>query len=186
MPIIILSLKMGIIISFITTTQVSFTDDRIFPPQQRNTSVGTSGMIARSITIVAPIVNEWQAPLPILIMLFLLFSGLLTSYSFPQDDEFTPGQAQKEFVYDLSGKKGNPSKNSEQSDGNVTHLNLSQALKNETSTEEVAQDGGRNAESSPGLKGHNTRLPQSSDTRTASGASSADLQSTQDFLDAKR
>jgi len=32
MPIIIVTLKMGIIISFITTTQVSFTDDRIFPP----------------------------------------------------------------------------------------------------------------------------------------------------------
>lgn len=59
MPVIILALKMGIIISFITTTQASFTDDRIFPPQQRNTSVGTSGMIARSITIIAPIVNEW-------------------------------------------------------------------------------------------------------------------------------
>lgn len=59
MPIIILMLKMGIIISFITTTQVSFTDDRIFPPNKRNSSVGTSGIIARSITIVAPIVNEW-------------------------------------------------------------------------------------------------------------------------------
>ena len=33
MPFIILCLKMGIIISFITTTQVSFTDDRIFPPK---------------------------------------------------------------------------------------------------------------------------------------------------------
>ena len=33
MPFVILTLKMGIIISFITTTVVSFTDDRIFPPQ---------------------------------------------------------------------------------------------------------------------------------------------------------
>jgi hypothetical protein len=31
MPAIILTLKMGIIMSFIITTQVSFTDDRIFP-----------------------------------------------------------------------------------------------------------------------------------------------------------
>jgi hypothetical protein len=89
---IILVLKMGIIISFITTTQVSFTDDRIFPPQKRNTSVGTCGMIARSITIVAPIVNEWTAPFPIIIMLFFLFIGLCTSYSFPNEGEFTPGQ----------------------------------------------------------------------------------------------
>lgn len=33
MPILILILKMGIINSFITTTQVSFTDDRIFPSE---------------------------------------------------------------------------------------------------------------------------------------------------------
>ena len=59
MPILILILKMGIIMSFIITTQVSFTDDRIFPASKRNTSVGSCGMIARSITIVAPIVNEW-------------------------------------------------------------------------------------------------------------------------------
>ena len=105
MPFIILTLKMGIIISFITTTQVSFTDDRIFPPQQRNTSVGTAGMIARSITIVAPIVNEWSSPIPIVIMIAFLIAGLLTSYSFPNDDEFTPGEEQKEIVYDLNGKK---------------------------------------------------------------------------------
>lgn len=111
MPAIILCLKMGIIISFITTTQVSFTDDRIFPPHQRNTSVGTAGMIARSITIVAPIVNEWAAPFPIFIMIFLLLCGLGTSYSFPKDDEFTPGQTQKELVIDLNGKKDSPSRN---------------------------------------------------------------------------
>lgn len=70
MPIIILFLKMGIIMSFITTTQVSFTDDRIFPPQKRNTSVGSCGMIGRSITILAPIVNEWSMPIPMLIMIF--------------------------------------------------------------------------------------------------------------------
>ena len=59
MPVLILIMKMGIITGFIITTQVSFTDDRIFPANKRNTSVGTCGMIARSITIVAPIVNEW-------------------------------------------------------------------------------------------------------------------------------
>lgn len=106
MPLIIVTLKMGIIISFITTTQVSFTDDRIFPPHQRNTSLGTCGMISRSLTIVAPIVNEWAAPIPVLIMMFLFLCGLFTAYSFPEEDEFTPGQAQKEIIYDLSGKKG--------------------------------------------------------------------------------
>lgn len=87
-------------------------------------------MIARSITIVAPIVNEWSAPLPMVIMIVLLLAGLITSYSFPGEDEFTPGQAQKEFVYDLNGKRGSASKNSEGKDnsdneGNVTRLDLS-------------------------------------------------------------
>jgi hypothetical protein len=62
-------------------------------------------MIARSITIVAPIVNEWASPFPILIMIAFLIAGLLTSYSFPNDNEFTPGEEQKEIVYDLNGKK---------------------------------------------------------------------------------
>lgn len=83
MPVFILLLKMGIIISFITTTQVSFTDDRIFPSNKRNTSVGTCGMIARSITIMAPIVNEWPAPWPILSIFFFSIVGLLMTFSFP-------------------------------------------------------------------------------------------------------
>ena len=85
-------------------------------------------MIARSITIVAPIVNEWAAPLPIVVMIFLLISGLLTSYSFPNQNEFTPGEEQKEIVYDLNGRKALTQRNLDQkdnSDGNVTHLNLS-------------------------------------------------------------
>lgn len=91
MPLIILCLKMGIIMSFIITTQVSFTDDRIFPASSRNTSVGTCGMIARSITIVAPITNEWGAPIPMLIMLVFSVIGILTAITFPNEDEFTPG-----------------------------------------------------------------------------------------------
>lgn len=92
MPVLILILKMGIIMSFIITTQVSFTDDRIFPPSKRNTSVGSCGMIARSITIVAPIVNEWAAPLPILVILGFSVIGIFTSLTFPEEHEFIPGE----------------------------------------------------------------------------------------------
>ena len=87
MPVLILCLKLGIIVSFITTTQVSFNDDRIFPSNKRNTSVGTCGMIARSVTILAPIVNEWAAPAPILIMLGFSIMGAITSLTFPSEDE---------------------------------------------------------------------------------------------------
>ena len=87
MPVLILCLKIGIIVSFITTTQVSFNDDRIFPSNRRNTSVGTCGMIARSITILAPIVNEWQTPIPIVIMLLFSVIGVFTSLTFPSEDQ---------------------------------------------------------------------------------------------------
>lgn len=65
-----------------------------------------------------------------MIMVGLFIAGLLTAYSFPEEDEFTPGQAQKEIIYDLSGHRRNQSKNTEQkensdSDPNVTRLNLS-------------------------------------------------------------
>lgn len=105
MPLLILVLKMGIIISYITTTQISFTEDRIFPPSKRNTSVGTCGLIARSVTIVAPIVNEWPVPTPIVIMLAFSVLGLLGSLTFPSDEEL-----QIKNEHDASGQRGNPEK----------------------------------------------------------------------------
>lgn len=101
MPVLILILKMGIIMSFIVTTQVSFTDDRIFPSNKRNTSVGTCGMIARSITIVAPIVNEWPAPIPLFILLGFSVLGIITSLTFPNETEFVQGQKQRDKKLNL-------------------------------------------------------------------------------------
>jgi len=103
MPVLILILKMGIIMSYITTTQASFTDDRIFPYSKRNTSVGTCGMIARSVTIVAPIVNEWPAPYPVLILMAFSIVGVLTSLTFP--DEIGEGQPQKEGFQPLANNE---------------------------------------------------------------------------------
>lgn len=40
-------------------------------------------MIARSITIMAPIVNEWAAPIPIVVILVLSILGMATSTTFP-------------------------------------------------------------------------------------------------------
>jgi len=129
-------------------------------------------MISRSLTIVAPIVNEWAAPIPVLIMTFLFLCGLFTAYSFPEEDEFTPGQVQKEIIYDLSGKKSSQNRNAGQkdnsdSDTNVTQLNLSQALKNESSTDEVIQGGNNRNTSLTGIKNN---IPQL-DNRTLSGHS---------------
>ena len=53
-------------------------------------------MIARSVTIFAPIVNEWQAPLPILIMLVFSCIGMLTSFTFP-DQQPLDAKAKQSF-----------------------------------------------------------------------------------------
>lgn len=44
--------------------------------------MGTCGMVARSVTIVAPIVNEWDPPYPILMMLGFSILGFITSCTF--------------------------------------------------------------------------------------------------------
>lgn len=61
-------------------------------------------MIARSVTIVAPIVNEWSAPYPILAILFFAIVGIFTSLTFPKEDEFSNGQKIKEIKYDLASR----------------------------------------------------------------------------------
>lgn len=122
MPVLILILKMGIIMSFIITTQASFTDERIFPSSKRNTSVGTCGMIARSVTIVAPIVNEWAAPIPIVVMLAFAIVGLVTSATFPDESEFVVGEKQEDKTYNLNENIGD-------ADSDLTQVNMSSGLK---------------------------------------------------------
>jgi len=125
MPILILVLKLGVIMGFITTTQISFTDDRIFPANRRNTSVGTCGMIARSITILAPIVNEWAAPIPILVILGLSIVGMATSTTFPSANERI-----KSEIYNQKEENGSQ----------ITYQNLSQNLEKNASQDEEELD----------------------------------------------
>lgn len=61
-------------------------------------------MIARSVTIVAPIVNEWAAPWPILVLLVFALLGYLTSFTFPHEGEFADGEKIKEIKYDITAK----------------------------------------------------------------------------------
>ena len=58
-------------------------------------------MIARSITIVAPIVNEWAAPLPIVVILGFSVIGIFTSLTFPEEHEFIPGEVIQETKYNI-------------------------------------------------------------------------------------
>ena len=59
-------------------------------------------MIARSITIVAPIVNEWSAPIPIVIMFGFSIIGILTSLTFPDESEFVQGDKLEDKTYNLN------------------------------------------------------------------------------------
>lgn len=124
MPGLILLLKMGIIIGYITTTQVSYTDDRIFPSHRRNTSNGSCGMVARSVTIMAPIVNEWAAPLPILVILIFSLIGIATSLTFPTEQE----QLKKQLI--------NQNESQQESQSILSYHNISQELKNKEREED--------------------------------------------------
>ena len=90
-------------------------------------------MIARSITIVAPIVNEWAAPLPIIMMFGFSILGLLMSFTFPNDQEFTQGNLLEEKTYNLNEKHG-------ENASDVTYHNLSADLKNSSMKEQSIND----------------------------------------------
>jgi len=62
-------------------------------------------MIARSITIIAPIVNEWPAPLPIFAILFFSILAIFVTFFLPREDEFVIGEKLKEIKYDIAGKE---------------------------------------------------------------------------------
>ena len=70
-PILVFFTKIGINVAFLALYTASFTEDIIFPFYKRATSTGICNFIARSITIVAPLVAEIEKPTPIIILLCL-------------------------------------------------------------------------------------------------------------------
>jgi hypothetical protein len=79
-------------------------------------------MIARSVTIVAPIVNEWAAPIPIVVMMVFAILGLITSATFPDESEFVVGEKQEDKTYNLN-------ENIRDVDSDLTQVNMSSGLK---------------------------------------------------------
>jgi hypothetical protein len=55
-------------------------------------------MVARSVTIVAPIVNEWDPPYPIFMMLGFSILGFVTSCTFENIKE---GQEEEQLIIKL-------------------------------------------------------------------------------------
>ena len=79
-------------------------------------------MIARSVTIVAPIVNEWASPIPIVVMMFFSVVGLVTTATFPDESEFVVGEKQEDKTYNLN-------ENIKDADSDLTQVNMSSGLK---------------------------------------------------------
>ena len=82
-PIIVLFTKIGINVAFLALYTASFTEDIIFPFYKRATSTGICNFIARSLTIVAPLVAEVEKPTPIIILLSLNVVTFFVTFFMP-------------------------------------------------------------------------------------------------------
>ena len=71
-PTVVFIAKVGVNMSFLNVYQASFGQNIIFPFYKRATAIGICNLIARGITIAAPMVAEAPKPYPACIM--LLFS----------------------------------------------------------------------------------------------------------------
>ena len=63
--------KFGLNLSFLNAYICSYNDDEIFPVIKRATAIGICNFIARTLTILAPIVAELDRPIPILTLFFV-------------------------------------------------------------------------------------------------------------------
>ena len=84
MPILTMLTKFGSGAAMLTTYSASFGDEHIFPSKKRATAIGICNIIARSVTVFAPQVNELQAPIPMLFFIASTSFALIISFSFYQ------------------------------------------------------------------------------------------------------
>ena len=82
MPVLTLITKFGIGAAMLSCYQASYSDQNIFPSQKRASAIGICNIIARSITTLAPIINELAPPFPMLTFVALVSLGIITSFSF--------------------------------------------------------------------------------------------------------
>ena len=75
--------KIGISISFQNVYICSYSDDMIFPIIKRATAIGICNFVARSLTILSPIVAELDKPIPIIVLFSVTLVALITSFFLP-------------------------------------------------------------------------------------------------------
>lgn len=85
MPWMIFIAKFGSASGFLISYMASFSDDRIFPIERRATAIGICNLIGRTITGLAPLINELPEPMPMffVIAIFALAFIVNTTLSLP-------------------------------------------------------------------------------------------------------
>jgi len=84
--------KLGTEISFMNAYQASFSNDTIFSIQKRATAIGICNFAARTLTICAPIVAEFQKPTPAIFLCIVSLIGWLVATTFLSYEDETKGK----------------------------------------------------------------------------------------------
>ena len=82
MPVFTMVTKFGLGAAMLSCYSACYSDDQIFPLKKRATAIGICNIVARSITILAPQVNELKAPLPMLTFIAIIAVAFIASFSF--------------------------------------------------------------------------------------------------------
>lgn len=88
--------------AFLSTYQASFSDKTIFPQAVRATAIGQCQLLARGVTILAPMVSELQKPLPIMFFCGGCLLALIVSLTFQAEPTEEPKEeaAATEHMFD--------------------------------------------------------------------------------------
>jgi hypothetical protein len=86
MPWAIFIAKFGTASGFLISYMASFSENRIFPIEKRATAIGLCNLIARSITSIAPMVNELEEPEPMYFFIGFMFLAWLYNFTFNLPD----------------------------------------------------------------------------------------------------
>jgi len=79
--------KLGIYMIMNTSMLASYTSDAMFPLAKRSTAVGIVSFLGVLFTILAPIIGEAAAPLPLLSLTVFNIICFMVSFTFPSKEE---------------------------------------------------------------------------------------------------
>lgn len=88
--------KFGIALAYLSTYQASFSDEEMFPIEKRSTAIGTCQLLARALTIFAPLITELPQPQPILCFISLAAFSFAVSFTFRSEPAATANKMEKE------------------------------------------------------------------------------------------